>query len=55
MEPVSITYRIKLSAELTETFAYDLDADSFEIAPPARAASCPRGPNWATSSAPTAR
>lgn len=41
MEPVSITYRIKLSAELTETFAYDLDADSFEIAPPARGSKLP--------------
>ncbi len=31
MEPVNITYRIKLSEQVTEVFDYELDGDTFEL------------------------
>lgn len=41
MEAVSVTYRIKLSDELTEQFDYAMDAETFELIPAPRTGKLP--------------
>lgn len=41
MEPVNTLYRIKLGADVTAEFDYEIDGETFEIISPARAGSLP--------------